>query len=238
MTALIPHAYAHEGVALTGELAIPAGTGPHPAVLVMHAGLGIGTLVRKRARDLAAAGYVALVTDMYGFAPDEQACRQGFAALQADPALLRGRVLAGFEAARALPGVDAARIAAMGFCFGGECVLELARSGADVAAVVSFHGGLRTKQPAVRGAVKARILVMTGAHDPYAPPADVEAFKQEMTEAEAEWHLTLYGQGWHAFTDPSTGARTDIPGVRYDPLLDRLSWAQSSAFLAAAFERT
>lgn len=237
MTTLRPHAYTDGDVALTGQLALPAGPGPHPGVLVMHAALGIGSLVRRRGLDLAAAGYVALVTDMYGFEPEEQACRRGFAAFQEDPRLLRGRVVAAYEALRALPAVDASRIAAIGFCFGGQCVLELARSGAEVASVVSFHGVLRTKLPARRGAVKAKVLAITGALDPYAPPEDVEAFKAEMTDAEADWQVTLYSNGMHAFTDPTTGSRTDIPGVRYDPFLERLSWSQSSDFLAATLAR-
>jgi dienelactone hydrolase len=202
----------------------------------MHDARGLGALVSRRARDLAAVGYVALATDMYGGGKRfENALDAGepFAALQAEPERLRGRVLAGFEALRAQPRVDGSRIGAVGFCFGGQCVLELARSGADAKAVVSFHGLLTTRLPAQRGAVRARVLVLTGAQDPYAPSEHVEAFQKEMAAAGADWQLTVYGGGWHAFTDPSAVEMANVPGVRYDPLLDRLSWAQATAFLDA-----
>lgn len=227
--------YSHLGVGLRGQLATPSRPGPHPGVLVMHDALGMGELVRRRSLDLAEAGYAALATDMYGggrrFEKAEVA-REPYAALQAQPVLLRARVLAGFEALRAIPGVDATRIAAIGFCFGGQCVLELARSGAEVRGVVSLHGLLRTQQPARRGETRAKVLALTGAHDPYAPPEHVAAFQAEMAAAGVDWHLTVYGQGWHAFTDPAAEG-AGAPGVRYDPLLDRLSWAQTVAFLAA-----
>jgi dienelactone hydrolase len=99
--------------------------------------------------------------------------------------------------------------------------------------VVSFHGLLTTQLPATRGAVKAKVLALTGAHDPYAPPEDVEVFREEMTAAGADWHLTVYGEGWHAFTDPSAAEMSNVPGVRHDPLLEALSWAQATAFLDA-----
>jgi dienelactone hydrolase len=236
MTDLRSIEYRHDGVALRGKLATPAGPGTHPAVLVMHDARGLGALVSRRARDLAAAGYVALATDMYGGGKRfENALEAGepFAALQKEPERLRGRVLAGFEALKAQPQVDGSRIGAIGFCFGGQCVLELARSGAEAKAVVSFHGLLTSQLPAKRGAVKAKVLALTGAHDPYAPIEHVEAFQKEMVAAGADWHLTIYGEGWHAFTDPSAVEMTNVPGVRYDPLLEKLSWVQATAFLDA-----
>jgi dienelactone hydrolase len=236
MTELQTFDYAHDGVALKGRLAIPAGAGPHPAVLVMHDARGLGELVQRRARDLAAAGYVALATEMYGGgvrAEDPRAHGALFAALQDEPERLRGRVVAAFEALRALPAVDAGRIGAIGFCFGGQCVLELARSGAQTRAVVSFHGLLTSRLPARAGAVKAKVLVLTGVRDPFAPVEDVRAFEAEMTDAGVDWQMTLYGEGWHAFTDPSAAEMHMVPGLRYDPLLAKLSWAQATAFLDA-----
>ena len=227
--------YAHQGVALRGELATPAGPGPHPGLLVMHDAHGLGAVVRERAKRLAQAGYVALATDMYGggqlFTKSKEAGAP-FMELQDSPALLRGRILAGLEALRALPQVDSSRIGAIGFCFGGQCVLELARSGADVRAVVSFHGLLKTRSPAEPGAVKAKILVLTGAKDPYAPLEDVGGFQDEMIAAGADWQVTIYGEALHAFTDPQAETK-GVPGVRYDPLVDKLSWAQATAFLEA-----
>jgi dienelactone hydrolase len=235
MTELCTFEYAHDGQALKGEIARPPGPGPHPAVLVMHHAIGLGENELRRTRMLAEAGYVALATDMYGIgaqAVGRDVFTPLFAGLQADPSRLRGRVLAGYEALRALPEVDGARIGAIGFCFGGQCVLELARTGAQVASVVSFHGLLTTDAPARKGGVQAKVLAIAGALDPYAPPEHVAEFQKEMASAEVDWHLTVYGQGLHAFTDPSVAAH-DIPGVRYDAMLDHLSWAQATAFLEA-----
>jgi dienelactone hydrolase len=103
-------------------------------------------------------------------------------------------------------------------------------------AVVSFHGLLTTKLPARPGHMKAKVLAITGALDPYAPPADVQRFQEELANAKVDWHLTLYGQGWHAFTDAAVARDHDIPGVRYDARLDRLSWGQATAFIAASME--
>lgn len=237
MTELSLFEYEHDGLVLKGQIARPAGPGPHPAVLVMHDAMGLGENCRNRAVALAQAGYVALATDMYGTGqahPELEEHSKLFLDIQADPARMRARVVAGYDALRALPDVDAGRIGAIGYCFGGQCVLELARSGANVAAVVSFHGLLTTHAPAAAGAVKGGVLVITGALDPYVLSDSVRHFETEMSDAGAEWQITTYGKGWHAFTDPSVGNRQDIPGVRYDPLLDRLSWAQATAFLDAA----
>ena len=102
---------------------------------------------------------------------------------------------------------------------------------------MSFHGVLTTAKPAGPGAVRARVLCVTGAKDPYAPAADVAALQEELTAASADWQFTMYGTGFHAFTFPDIGEQDDIPGVAYDPLLDRLSWAQATGFLAATLER-
>lgn len=140
---------------------------------------------------------------------------------------------AAFDALRAIGGVDPDRCGALGFCLGGQCVLELARSGAEACAVVSLHGMLGTRMPAVAGAVKSSVLVLTGARDPYAPLSDVEAFRREMADAQVNHHLTLYGEGWHAFSDEEAATMAHVRGVRHDPLLARLSWNQSLAFLEA-----
>jgi dienelactone hydrolase len=238
MTETQDFTYDHDGLMLTGQIARPSGAGPHPGVLVMHSALGLDDLVCRRARDLAALGYVALATDMYGVGQErisKEGCGPLFLALQESPDLLRSRAIAGFDRLRALPEVDAARVSAIGFCFGGQCALELARNGADLRSVVSFHGLLRTAMPAQRGAVKATVLTMSGARDPYVPAEDVAAFRGEMTNAAADWQVTVYGQGLHAFTEPDI-AKQDVPGTEYDPFLDRLSWAQATAFLAATVE--
>jgi dienelactone hydrolase len=229
--------YTHEGSLFIGRLATPPGTGPHPGILVMHDGQGVGEFVCRRAQDLAAAGYVALATDMFGGGKrfrDPSQSTPVVMALRKDGPRLRERVVASYDAFRSLPEVDVSRIGAIGYCFGGQCVLELARSGANVRAVVSFHGTLGTHQPARPGAMNAKALVLTGALDPFVPPKDLEAFQKEITAAGANWQMTIYGGGKHGFTDPiSDEMITVLPGVGYDRLLDRLSWAQATAFLDA-----
>ena len=236
MTELTALAYEHDGTRLEGQLALPAGPGPHPAVLVMHNAHGLGPHTRERTLLMAKAGYAALATDMYGdgrYLTEPADIQPNFEGIQRDPQRLRERVVAGFEALRAHPQVDPGRIGAIGYCFGGQCVLELARSGVDAKAVVSFHGLLTTALPAKAGAVKAKVLVLTGAKDPWAPPQHVDALKAELAQAGADWQLTVYGEGYHAFTDPHGAEIMDRPGIRYDPLLEKLSWAQMMAFLDA-----
>lgn len=229
--------YGHDGLRLSGRIARPDGPGPHPAILVMHSALGPDRQTGQRALDLARLRYVALAVDMYGQGParPELDYMPFFQRFQEEPDLLRGRILAGYAALRALPEVDAGRIGAIGYCFGGQCVLELARSGADVRSVVSFHGLLRTGRLAVAGEVKARMLVITGAKDPFVPLGDIASFQEEMDAAGADWQVTTYGEGYHSFTAPDV-AELNIAGTRYDPLLDRLSWAQATAFLEATLE--
>jgi dienelactone hydrolase len=237
MTALQPVDYHHGEVALQGQLAVPAGEGPHPAVLLMNDARGLGEQVRRRARMLAEAGYVAMCADMYGGGvrfENPQEGGEAMFALHRQPELMRARAVAGFETLRVRAEVDADRHAAFGYCFGGQCVLELACSGADAKAVVTFHGSLlTTKSPARPGAVKARVLVITGAHDPYAPELDVASLRAELTAAGADWQITTYGEGYHSFTDSNAAALTTVPGVRFDPFLDRLAWAQALALLDA-----
>lgn len=200
----------------------------------MHSALGIDDLVCRRAADLAALGYVAVATDMYGAGRrlTKEEAGKHFLRLLEDPDLLRARLAATLNALRDLTEVDAGRIAAIGYCFGGQCALELARSGAELCSVISFHGLLRTTKPAQRGAVAAKVLSITGVKDPYVPADDMQAFQREMIDAEVDWQVTVYGDGLHAFTMPDI-ADHGVPGTAYDPLLDHLSWAQATTFLAA-----
>jgi dienelactone hydrolase len=223
----------HGGTALEGTWVRPEGDGPAPAVIVFADALGLRPLVGERVRDLAALGYVAVGADMYG---DGVQFERGLDAaghylfFEEHPDVLRSRVVAWFEHVAGRAEVDADRIAAIGYCFGGRCVLELARSGAEARAVVSFHGVLSTRRPAEPGTVKSTVAVYAGANDPYAPPDHVRAFDDEMRAAGADYHLTVFGDGYHAFTDPEPP--TDVgPGLRYDPLLDRLSWAGATTLL-------
>lgn len=199
-----------------------------PGVLVFHEGPGLGEFAMARARRLAELGYVALAADMYG---DRRQGRnlQEIANLVGDlrnePETLRGRGHAALATLAALPQVDAGRLAAIGFCFGGSVVLELARDGADLKAAVSFHGVLTTRMPAVSGKVKASVLVLTGADDPLAPPDQVAAFENEMRAAEVrDWQVISYGDTLHGFTNPAADGSM-MRTALYSAQADRRSWA-------------
>lgn len=236
MTDLSPLTMNHDGATLIGQIAIPAQPGPHRSVLVMSNAHGLGNQARERARLLAEQGYLALATDMYGngihFRNPKDAGGP-ISELLAAPEKLRSRVLAWYETLSTMPEVDSDRIAAIGFCFGGQCVLELARGGADVKAVVSYHGLLGTAMPAKTGTIRGHVTVYTGDRDPYVPREHVDAFCNEMHFAEARWQITVFGGAYHAFTDPEADA-SSVPGVRYDALADRLSWTGTLTLLEAA----
>ena len=222
-------------VTLLGELYVPEGTGPFPGVLVMPDARGIGGLSKTSAARLARLGYVALATDPYGdglFHGGEKSVE-----LQQDLDLMHARNAAALTALLSEPKVDSDRIGAIGYCFGGQTAFELARSGADLKCAVSFHGLLSTTRPARKGAIKGELLAIIGLHDPYAPPVHTEAFQAEMIAAEAHWQTTIYGNGWHQFTDPN-GERDmpHVPGLRYDPLLARLSWEAALSLLNATLK--
>jgi dienelactone hydrolase len=233
---LIPVDYRDGDVALQGLLALPAGDGPHPGVLVMHNALGMGVQSTARAEMLAELGFAALCADMYGTEVrgiSSEVAGQHMIKLVEDPALLRARANAGLAALGSHPAVDGDKLAAIGFCFGGMCVLELARSGADVKATVSYHGLLQTKAPAEAGAINGIVSVYTGASDPYVPAADVAALRAEMTAAGADWTITEYGRGYHSFMGPDFDHGPHAQGIKYDPLLDDLSWASTVTLLNA-----
>jgi dienelactone hydrolase len=217
----------HEGVELRGLVAVPGATGPHPGVLVMHTALGIGKQMQRQVHLLAQRGYLAVATDMYGGGAhyvNPAEAGSAFGQLRDNPQLLRSRTLAWHALVSGMQQVDRARVAAIGYCFGGHCALELARTGADVKVIVSFHGLLNTALPAHPGAIKGIVAVYTGAEDPYAPEQDVQALRQEMTDAKARWQVTEFGGAAHGFTDPDAGMMKR-PGIAYDALADRTSWA-------------
>src|SRR5882672_9942031 len=224
---------------LRGYLALDENAaGKRPGVLVFHEGLGLGEFAMERARRLAGLGYVALAADMFGArrqATNLQEVATLVGGLRADPETLRARGHAALATLSALPQVDAARCAAIGFCFGGSVVLELARGGADLKAVVSFHGVLATKTPAVSGKVKASVLVCTGADDPLAPPDQVRAFEDEMRAAAVrDWHLISYGNTVHGFTNPDADGSI-MRAALYSEQADRRSWASMRSLLDEVF---
>jgi dienelactone hydrolase len=228
--------YQHDDVELTGLLELPSCPNGL-AVLVVHEANGLGNNVRRRARMLAELGYVAFAADLYGGARTYggDAAVEQMDRLRGDTETFRARVRAGLERLAEVEGVDRSKMAAIGYCFGGTAVLELARSGAPLAAVVSFHGLLTTPQPARAGEVRAKILACTGARDPLVPLADVTAFQEEMAEAEADWQLIVYGRALHSFTNPNVRGMSD-PRMDHDPSADRQSWAAALLFLGEALD--
>jgi dienelactone hydrolase len=211
-----------------------AKAGPRPGVLVFHEGLGLGEFAMARARMLAELGYVAFAADMFGErrqARNLQEVAKWVGELRNAPETLRARGHAALATLDAMPQVDAGRIAAIGFCFGGSVVLELARDGADLKAAVSFHGVLTTRMPAEPGRVKASVLVLTGADDPLAPPEQVAAFEAEMRAAQVpDWQLISYGNTLHGFTNPAADGSM-LRTALYSAQADRRSWASMRGLL-------
>src|SRR4051794_26937555 len=231
----------HQGTQLRGYAARPDATQPAPAVLVMHSALGIAHEVNERAaRELARRGYVAVCTDLYGAHLEAASMEQAgnaFAENLADPEKQRSRIVAWFDTIAARADVDAEHIAAVGFCYGGMSVLELARSGADVKAVVSYHGTLNTHARAEPGAVRSHVVAYCGADDPYAPLEDVDNLRKEMIDARVRnYQITVFGGAAHGFTDPEA-ARLQLDGVEYDALSNDLSWNGTLVLLQHVFGR-
>jgi dienelactone hydrolase len=230
--------YKQGDAVLEGYLAYDdAAHGKRPGVLVVHAWMGLDDNARRRADMLAGLGYVAFAADIYGkgvrpTTRDEAGKLAG--KYKADRQLLRARVAAGLAQLVASPMVDAARTAAIGYCFGGTTVLELARSGAAVTAVVTFHGGLDSPTPADGKNIKAKLLVLHGAADPFEQPADFAAFQKELADAHVDWQLVSYGGAVHCFTDATAGHDAST-GCAYDPVADTRSWAAMRVFFDEQF---
>jgi dienelactone hydrolase len=234
----------HQGTRLEGLMARPAGAGesggPFPTVMVMHSANGLRHQVRDTVEKLAALGYLAIATDMYGAeiqAGSQEDIHAEYTNFFGDNQHnVRPRALAWFEAVAAHPEVDPKRIAAIGYCFGGHCVLELARAGADVQLVVSYHGTLSTHARAEPGVPKCEIAAYCGAHDPFAPLDEVEALRRELAEAGARYQVTIFGEAAHSFTDPDA-ANMGMEGIRYDRMAHRISWAGTLALLEETLSR-
>jgi dienelactone hydrolase len=201
-----------------------------PGVLVVHGGAGLDDHARSRARQLAELGLLVFACDMYGKAVvgDRQRVVSCLQELVAHRDKLARRVQAGIEVLTSHPLLEG-NIAAVGFCFGGRAVLELARSGSDLAGAISVHGNLETASPASPGAVTAKLLVCHGALDPYVPAAQLTEFIEEMNAAEADFQVIVYGGAMHGFTH-DTGPQG--PGVAYDAVSDKRSFLAITAFLA------
>ena len=230
--------YEHEGTRLQGYLAYDdAAQGKRPGVIVVHEWWGNNDYARRRAEQLAGLGYVGFALDMYGKGVRAKSVEEAgkmSGRFKNDRELMRERAAAGLETLRKQPQVDPAKVAAIGYCFGGTVALELARSGADLAGVVSFHGALDTSMPAEQGQVKAKILVCHGADDPFVPPEQVHEFLKEMQAAQADWQLVAYGNAVHSFTNPEVD-KVNLEGARYNRDADRRSWKAMQVFFGEIF---
>jgi dienelactone hydrolase len=231
--------YEQGGVTLEGfHVYDDAVSGKRPAVLVIHQWTGLSDYEKGRSRQLAELGYNVFAADIYGVGirpkPPESSKEAG--KYKSDRKLFRARIDAGLEILKKDERTDTSKIAAIGYCFGGTGALELARSGAEVAGVVSFHGGLATTPgfAAEKGKVPAKVLVLHGAIDPNVKPEEVAGFEKEFNEAGADWQLVAYSGAVHSFTQKMAG---DDPskGSAYNATADRRSWEAMKTFFAEIF---
>lgn len=230
--------YRQGGTVLEGYLAWDdAFTSKRPGVLVVHEWTGINQHMKQRAEMLAKLGYVAFAADIYGkgirpSAQQEAAKTAGI--YKNDRPLLRARAQEGLNELKKQQYVDPGRIAAIGYCFGGTTVLELARDGADVKGVVSFHGGLSTPTPQDAKNIKSRVLALHGADDPFVKPDEVAAFQEEMRKGGVDWQFVAYGNAVHSFTNREAG-NDNSKGAAYNEKADLRSWEAMRDFFAEIF---
>ena len=231
-------AYTVGGQRYVGYLAVDdAKAGARPGVLVGPEGGGLVDLTKSIARRLAQAGYVAFAMDYYGDGKPLADMNQVMTRLgpwMADPTSIRAIASEALGVLASQAQTDPARLAAIGYCFGGTTALELARSGADLKAVVGLHSGLATARPQDAGAIRAKILTCIGADDPIIPAEQRLAFEKEMNEGGVDWRMNLYGGAGHSFTNPDVGA-LGRPGFAYHEATDRRSWTAMLDLFAEAF---
>ncbi len=224
---------------LEGYLAYDAAIqGKRPAVLIVHQWKGLTDYEKKRAEMLAQLGYNAFALDIYGKGIRPKSSQEAGAQAgkyKNDRALLRERAQAGLAVLQKQELTDPKRIAAIGYCFGGTTVIELARSGADIAGVVSFHGGLDSPHPEDGRKIKCKVLALQGADDPFVAAKDLAAFEDEMRQAKVDWQLVKYGGAVHSYTERDAG---DDPtrGAAYNEKADRRSWEAMKEFFVELFK--
>jgi dienelactone hydrolase len=209
---------------LAGE---DAGTGRRPGIVVFPEAFGLGKHAKERADRLAQLGYVALAADINGEGAMVEDMAQLGPLIQSfydDRADWRSRARAAFEALRAQPAVDGARIGAIGYCFGGTTALELARSGAALAAIATFHAGLIAELPEDAGRIRAKVLINHGAEDPLVQKEVIDAVMTELRRDQVDWQVVFYGNAVHSFTNPEADAR-QVPALKYDKKADERSWS-------------
>ena len=234
-----PVLYQHAAVTLEGfHVYDDAKSGRRPAVLVIHQWTGLSDYEKRRSRQLAEMGYNVFAADVYGQGVRPQPPESGkeAAKYKSDRSIFRGRLMAALEILKSDERTDPARVAAIGYCFGGTGALELARAGSDLAGVVSFHGSLDRAADLYtpKHGVKAKVLVLHGAVDPYVPREQVAAFEDEMTAAGADWQLVSYGGAVHSFTHKEAGDDSS-KGAAYNENADRRSWQAMKSFFSEIF---
>ncbi len=231
--------YQQGGEELRGYLAYDRALGgSRPAILVVHEWWGLNDYVKRRVNQLAELGYIAFAADIYGngfVTKDPQVAGKYAGRFRGDRRLLRDRAIAGLQMLTGQPVADKKRVAAIGYCFGGTTVLELARSGADLLGVVSFHGGLDTPNTADAKNIKAKVLALHGADDTFVPPPQVSAFQEEMRKANVDWQMVFYGGAVHSFTNPDSGSDPSR-GMAYNEKADKRSWEHMKVFFAELFK--
>ena len=214
-------------------------SGKRPGVLVVHQWFGLTDYEKRRATMLAQLGYVAFCADIYGKGvhpkdTSETGALVGKYESESGRTLLRARVNAGLDMLKKNELVDTTRVAAIGYCFGGTTVIELARSGAELNGVVSFHGGLDSPSPADGKNIKCKVLALAGADDPFQKPDDLTAFESEMRDNKVDWQIVFYGGAVHAFTQPDPGFVN--AGAKYNEKADKRSWEAMKTFFAEIFQ--
>ena len=212
-------------------------SGKRPGVLVIHEWKGVGPYVKRRAEELAKLGYIAFAADIYGkgVRPQTNDEASKFASIyKNDRKLMRARVASGSDVLKNHKLTDTKRIAAIGYCFGGTTVLELARSGADIAGVVSFHGGLDTPSPEDAKQIKAKVLALHGGDDQFVTAEHVADFEDEMKKGGVDWQVNVYGGAVHSFTIPDAG-NDPSKGAAYNERADKRSWEAMTNFFAEIF---
>lgn len=226
MTTATDVEYEADGRTMIGRLALPDGDGRHPAVLIAHEGPGLDDHQRARAEQLAGLGYVAFALDYHGGGTpmtDREAMMARLNELWHDPERTRGIARAGLDILLGQPRVDPGRVAAIGYCFGGHLVLELARAGADIAVVVGFHPRLATVRPLDAANITGKVLICVGTEDPLISVGERLVFEEDMRAAGVDWRMNLYGGAQHSFTHPHVD-RIEVPGLRFDQVSADRSW--------------
>jgi dienelactone hydrolase len=226
MTTTTDIEYEADGRGMVGWLAVPAGDGPRPAVLLAHEGPGLEDHQRARARQLAELGYLTFALDYQGGGTpmtDRAAMMARLDELWHDPERTRGLARAGLDVLLAQPRADPTRLAAIGYCFGGHLVLELARAGTDLAVVVGFHPRLATPRPLDAGKITGKVLVCLGTEDPLISLGERLMFEEQMRAAGVDWRMNLYGGAQHSFTHPHID-RLQLPGLKFDQISAQRSW--------------